>query len=52
MFLVTFDFEYTYIKKWCYASGVYEWKSCEINTQMFFNVMFSFPKSKDEMVMT
>ena len=22
MFLVTFDFEHTYIKKWCYASGV------------------------------
>ena len=19
----TFDFEYTYIKKWCYGSGVY-----------------------------
>ena len=25
MFLVTFDFEYTYIKKCCYASGVYKW---------------------------
>ena len=52
MFLATFDFEYTYIKKWCYASGVYnKFKSCEISSQMFFNVMFSFSKTKDELVM-
>ena len=24
MFLVTIDFEHTYIEKWCYASGVYK----------------------------
>ena len=36
MFLVTFDFEHTYIKKWSYASGV-ECKSCEISNQMFLN---------------
>ena len=28
------------------------WKSCEISNQMFFNVMFSFPKTKDELIMT
>ena len=33
MFLVL-DFEHTYIKKWCYASGV-ECKSCEVSNQMF-----------------
>ena len=33
MFLVL-DFEHTYIKKWCYASGV-ERKSCEVSNQMF-----------------
>ena len=27
-------------------------KSCEISNQMFFNVMFSFLKRKDELVMT
>ena len=52
MSLVTFDFEHTYIKKWCYASGVYQYKFCEISNQMFFNVMFSFSKTKDELVMT
>ena len=51
MFLVTFDFEHTYIKKWCYASAV-ECKSCEISNRMFFNVMFSFSETKDELVMT
>ena len=25
MLLVTFDFEHTYIKKWCYENGVYKW---------------------------
>ena len=25
LFLGTFDFEFTYIKMWCYASGVYKW---------------------------
>ena len=24
MFLDTIDFEYTYIKKWCYAGGLYK----------------------------
>ena len=46
MFLVTFDFEHTYIKKWCQANGV-EYKSCEIRNQMFLNVMFTFLKTKD-----
>ena len=27
-------------------------KSCEISNQMFFNVMFSFSKTKDELIMT
>ena len=27
-------------------------KSCEISNQMFFNVMFSFSKTKNELVMT
>ena len=31
MFLVTFEFEHTYIKKWCYASGADVFKSCEIS---------------------
>ena len=26
-------------------------KACEISNQMFFNVMFSFLKTKDELVM-
>ena len=34
MFLVL-DFEHTYIKKWCYASGGVECKSCEVSNQMF-----------------
>ena len=50
MFLVTFDFENTYIKKWCYASGV-ECKFCEISNQLCLNVMFSFSKTKDKLVM-
>ena len=29
-----------------------EHKSCEISYQMLFNVMFSFSKMKDELVMT
>ena len=29
-----------------------ECKSCEISNQMFFNVMFSFSKTKDELIMT
>ena len=29
-----------------------ECKSCEISDQIFLNVMFSFPKIKDELVMT
>ena len=33
MFLVTFDFEHTYIKKWCYASGVYKLVYLLINYQ-------------------
>ena len=58
MFLVTFDFEHTYIKKWCYASGVMqvvfinECKFCENSVKMFFNVMFSFSKTEGELVMT
>ena len=48
MFLVTFDFEHTYLK-----SGVMqvvlidECKSSNIGNQMFFNVMFSFFRIKD-----
>ena len=52
MFVVTFDFEHTYIKKWCYANGVYECKSCKIINKMFFNIVFSFWKTKGELVMT
>ena len=37
MFLITFDFEHTYIKKWCHISGV-ECKSCEIGKCFFFNI--------------
>ena len=48
MFLVNFDFEHTFIEKSCYASGVYECKSCEISNQMFSNVMFKFGKQKME----
>ena len=52
MLLATFDFEYTYIKKSRYGSGVYnKFKSCEISNQIFFNVMFSFLKINDELVM-
>ena len=29
-----------------------ECKSCEISNQMFLNVMFSFSKTKDELIMT
>ena len=29
-----------------------ECKSFEVNSQMFFDVVFSFSKSKDELVMT
>ena len=29
-----------------------ECKSCEISRQMFFNVMFSFLKTKDKLFMT
>ena len=29
-----------------------EYKACEIIYQMFFNVMFSFSKTKDKLVMT
>ena len=43
MFLVTFDFEHTYIKKWCYASSA-ECKSCEISNEMILNVIFPFSK--------
>ena len=51
MFLV--DFEHTYIKKWYYAKVfINECKSCESDNQMFFNVMFSFLKTKDELVLT
>ena len=28
-----------------------ECKSCEINSQMFFNVLFSFLKTKDQLVL-
>ena len=52
MFLVTFDFQRTYLKQWCYASGVYKCKSCEIRNQIFFNAMLSFSKTKEELVMT
>ena len=52
MFLVIFDFEHTYIKKCCYASGV-ECKSCEVSNQMFLTVIFSFLKRRwtDKLVM-
>ena len=50
MSLVTFDFEHTYIKKWCHVSGA-ECKYCEIGNQMFFIVMLSFWKTKYELVM-
>ena len=50
MFLVNSDFEHTFLK-WRYASGVYKCKSCEIGNHMFFNVMFSFSKT-DEQVIT
>ena len=26
LFLVTFDFEHTYVKKWCHAGSVYKWE--------------------------
>ena len=29
-----------------------EYKACEISYQMFFNVMFSFSKTKDKLVIT
>ena len=29
-----------------------KFKSCEISSQMFRNIMFSFLKTKDELVMT
>ena len=45
MFLVTFDFEHTYIKKWCYASGV-ECNSCEIRNQIILTVLYSFSKRR------
>ena len=51
-FDITFDFDHTYIKKRCYASGVYECKSCEISNQIFFNVILLFLKIKDKLVMT
>ena len=53
LFSITFDFEYTYIKKLYYASGVYnECKSYEISNLilMFFNLMFPLSKTKDELV--
>ena len=34
------------------AEFIYEYKACEISYQMFFNVMFSVSKTKDELVMT
>ena len=43
MFLVSFDFEQVVFINEC--------KSYEISNQMFFNVMFSFLKTKDEGVM-
>ena len=47
------DIEHTYIKKWCIkVMFINEYKSCEICNQMFFDVMFSFSKTKDELVMT
>ena len=47
MFLLVFDFEHAYIKKWHYAKVVFinECQSCEISNQMFFNAIFSFFKS-------
>ena len=50
MSLVTFDFEHTYIKK-CHTSGA-ECQSCEISNQMLLNIMFSFSKTKDKLLVT
>ena len=46
MFLATFDFDHTCIKKWCYASVVYELKSGEISNQMFANIAIRYCKIK------
>ena len=51
MIFVTFDLEHTYAKKWCYVGGVY----MSVNIKklaMFFNVILSFSKTKDKLVMT
>ena len=51
--VLTIDFEQTYIKKGCYASGAHKGVlSCEISNQMFFSVIFSFSRIKDGLVMT
>ena len=34
------------------AVFINEYKACEISYQMHFNVMFSFSKTKDKLVMT
>ena len=34
------------------AVFINECKSCEIRNEIFFNVMFSFSKTKEELVMT
>ena len=54
MFFVAFDFEHSYIKKWCYTQMVFinECKYCKISNQMFFNVMFLFSKTKGDLLMT
>ena len=53
MFLVTFDFEHTILRSGAFQLVfINECKSCEISSQMFFNVMFSFSKTRDQLVIT
>ena len=52
VFLITFDFELILRSGVMQVVFINECKSCEISNQMFFNVMFSFSKTKDKLVMT
>ena len=53
MLLVTFDFEHTILRSGAFQLVfINESKSCKISSQMFFNVMFFFSKTRDKLIMT